>query len=98
MTQRFTPDFIKQKLLTDNYWLFRAVIAVHACQTFDEKMAAETVHKNKRGFNKPDAAVLSPYAEELLSGGRLDDKAVSVCRRRMPKYAKQLARIANKKG
>lgn len=56
-------------------------------------MTAETRHDNGVGFNKTDAAVLQPIADELIKTDMmsLDDEAE--CRKRLPKYVGQLEHL-----
>jgi len=94
---QWTSNVIREKINTDNRWLFRAVLALYARQTYDERASTDTLYNNRRGFNKPDAPFLTCVAQILESGGQLSPYTVAKCRLRMCKYATQLARIANKK-
>jgi len=97
MTQRWTSDVIRDKLVTDNRWLFRAILAIYAGQTADERLKMDSVYDNRRGFNKPDARQMTGIALFLESGGELSPKTIEVCRTKMCKYAGQLAKLANAK-
>jgi hypothetical protein len=89
---------IKQNLLTNPAWVERAIIVLYERQTRDEQVAQETGHDNNMGFNKPDARRMSFVAEFLKGGKHLThEKALNVYGKKLQKYAKQLARIAQEK-
>jgi len=90
-----THNYIEQKLATDQRWLERAILAIFQRQTSDEQRAEESKYHNLRGFNSPDAKRMTYYACWLKSGRHLSGHHVEIARRRMKKYCKQLAAIAN---
>lgn len=91
-------EFIRHKLATDDAWLYRGLLAIHARQTEDEKASKETNQRNSRGFNGTDAAFLSDLAEQVKRYGSLYyAKQIAACRRCMLKYAKQLETVAREK-
>lgn len=94
----YTALEIKNKLLTDDRWLFRGVLALYALQTAEERSEQDTFVDNGRGFNSVDGKALSELADALLNNGRITKIQVAEARRRMIKYATQLAAIANNKG
>ena len=59
-------------------------------QWSDEIATNSTHHKNRIGFNKSDAKVLSQIAKDKLDGKDLDDIQIAEVSRRMPKYAWQI--------
>lgn len=92
----------KAKIGTDDFWAARAVLAIYAHQTHDEKQADATTHDNGVGFNGRDAEFLSSIARQLTERGfsketrdrvPLSFKQLACVRKSMPKYAGQLARI-----
>jgi len=97
LSQRWTPDVIREKISTDNRWLFRAILAIHARQTADEQRSRDTLYRNGCGFNKADARFFCTIAQMLRYGQSLNALTVETCRTRMCKYSAQLARIANAK-
>jgi hypothetical protein len=93
---------IREKLETSDRWLIRGILAIYARQTADEKSAEETVENNGIGFSGFDAQILSSYATQILEweAGRstyrnpLSRPQIEAARRKMAKYAGQLARIS----
>lgn len=94
---KFTEEAIKEKILHNDAWLFRGIIAIFNRQTEDEKRAEDTKHNNKRGFNSPDARRMTYYAKWILKHGHLDDPHKSIARKKMIKYVGQLTKLANHK-
>lgn len=95
-----TPATVRHKLATDIRWLVRAILAIAARQTDHEYHNETTQNRNYRGFNSADAPRLTSYAKQIQTRQRynnpilLTDAQVAYARRRMPKYARQLCRIA----
>lgn len=96
-TKVWTKDEIKAKLVTDNRWLLRGILAIYKYQTAVEKAERQTKELNGVGFNAVDAGFLSGMAKLLLEGKGLTDGQIEASRKTMLKYSGQLARIANKK-
>jgi hypothetical protein len=103
MTKVYDAATIREKLVSNDKWLVRGILAVYARQTADEKSAQMTKHHNGVGFNGRDAVILSSFAKQILSwqatenpryNQPLSPKQFALARRAMPKYAGQLARIA----
>ena len=92
----YTAEFIKNKIINDNLWLFRAVLAIYKYQTQDEKRRGFTKHNNCVGFNGPDSIFLSSIARLINSKCTLTEKQIYKTRKKMIKYSCQLAKIANK--
>lgn len=92
----WTADEIKIKLLNDNAWVVRGLLAIYKFQTESEKYAQETLEHNNVGFNGADGKILSSIAEFYINRNFITEKQLYVVKKRMPKYAGQLARIANK--
>lgn len=94
--RKWTPDEIREKLKTDDKWLYRGILAIYKYQLDDEKSSAGTHHLNGVGFNKFDAQMMTDSAIAIQQTGRLPTvKWREAARRRMLKYSGQLARIAN---
>lgn len=90
-----TKDQIRQKILTDQRWLERAVLAIFERQTRDEQTAEESKYHNLRGFNGPDAKRMTYYACWIKSGRHLSGLHLEKAKKAMQKYCGQLERIAN---
>lgn len=88
---------IKAKLQDDDEFLKRCVIKLHRHQEIDEQAAKATMHQNGVGFNKADGTYLSEMAVAYKASRDLLDSEVNKqlpeVRRRMLKYAGQLAGI-----
>jgi hypothetical protein len=103
MTKVYDATTIREKLVSNDKWLIRGILAIYAKQTADEKSSQTTKHTNGVGFNGHDATILSSFAKQILSWqatenprypSPLSPKQFALARRAMPKYAAQLARIA----
>lgn len=82
---------IRNLLLHNDRFLEWAICILHEYQTVDEKWSDDTHHANQVGFNKPDAPQLSTYSRSIRRDGRLYGEHLAIARRRMVKYARQLA-------
>lgn len=87
---------IRNKLLSDDRWLVRGMLAIYRRQTSQEQSYAQTIEHNGEGFNATDAEILSSFSEQVLRGRTLSPKQLEIARRCMPKYAGQLLRIAER--
>ena len=100
-------EMIREKLATDNRWLVRGIVAIYERQTFDEQQSLQTSHDNGVGFNGVDANIMSSFAQQIQRWEKMDptrrypnplsDKQLAIARKKMGKYAKQLAAIAEAK-
>lgn len=93
----YTKEEIREKLATDNKWLFRGLLAIYARQTEDEQRTDQTNHNNSVGFNGTDAAFLSIMARRALEDKPFSEKQIACIRKAMLKYAGQLYRISQGK-
>lgn len=101
----YTKQDMIELLEKNDKFLERAIIQLFYRQTEDEKQLSDSKHTNNRGFNKPDSRRMSIYAKVCLAkknqhkgeGNRLEDWMKQDARKRIIKYAGQLAEIANKK-
>ena len=96
-TTPYTAETVRTKLLTDDAWLVRGLLAVFALQTEDERVAGNTTHQNGVGFNGVDAPFCTSLVEQFRTRGSLSPKQIAALRKIMPKYAGQLASLANRK-
>ena len=112
MTTQYTADDIKNKLKTDDRWLLIGLLTIYKYQTQYEKSQGTTSESNDVGFNGPDSGPLSRIARQVLRATSeqairqqktvhlrqyVDNWSADKIRHAMPKYSKQLWRIANNK-
>ncbi len=101
----WTVEGIKELLGKSNKAVERAVLCIYERQTADEKAVGETNHQNGVGFNASDAELLTSFAAQInkkvANGGALGNclspKQLELARKKMPRYARQLAEEANGK-
>lgn len=101
----WTVEQIKYNLQNNDNWVVRAVSAVYKFQTAIEQCNNVTVEDNGVGFNAVDALLLCSFAQQIEKWNNSDPntrhknplsvKQVSLARKKILKYAKQLTRIAN---
>lgn len=94
-TKKDRTSFIREKLATDRGWAIRGLVRIFENQTEDEKSSQSTLIDNGIGFNGADAEILSSIATQYLHGTNLSAKQMEIVYKRLPKYAKQLERIAS---
>jgi hypothetical protein len=92
-----TKEFIKTKLLTDQRWLMRGIVAIFEKQTYDEQQTEQTKEHNGVGFTGVDAELMSSFAKQIKAGRTLTTKQLAFAQKKMPKYAGQLLQIAKEK-
>ncbi len=73
----------------------RAVLAIYALQTSQERNAQTTQDANNVGFSAYDAPFLSDIAEKIKKGYTLSPKQFEVTKNKIRRYHRQLADIAN---
>ena len=91
----WTVEEMKNLIATNDHVLYRALIVLYNGQTADEKEDGVTRHENGVGFNGVDAEILTSFAEFLKKTKFLTAKQKVIARKKLPKYAKQLVRVAN---
>ena len=95
-------NLIKENVSSNPIWAERAIVALWRYQTAHEQIAGETNVKNGVGFNGNDAYILTSFAEQINrkerqgvpAGRRLSPKQLVIAYKKLPKYAKQLFKIA----
>jgi hypothetical protein len=92
-----TKESIRALLQTNDKAVCRGILAVYAYQTASEKIANHTEEDNGVGFNGVDGRILSDFAKGIKKYGRLTEKQMYHARKKIMKYAGQLAKIANEK-
>jgi len=92
---KWTKDSVWSKLETNDSQLIKALHKLYDFQTRTEQIARETKYFNGVGFNGTDGKFMSSLATFHTKFGYLSSKQVYCLRKRMRKYAGQLAKIAN---
>ena len=93
VTSLVTKEFIKLKMLNDERWLMRGILAIYNKQTEDEKYVHATLVSNGVGFNVIDAKYFSRLIRLVELQGCLTRGQTVVARQKMVKYAGQLEKI-----
>lgn len=75
----------------------RALLAIYALQTDEEKAAKATRNNNGVGFSAYDAEFLTDIALKVKRGYTLSKGQLDATRNKMKRYHRQLAEIANAK-
>ena len=91
----WTEAAIVSLLQNNNRAVERAILAIFARQTEDEKSTECTRHENSRGFSAADARTGSYLARWILGGNHLNGKFLDKGRKIAVKYRKQLLEVAN---
>ncbi|MDR2457456.1 MAG: hypothetical protein LBD41_03140 [Clostridiales Family XIII bacterium] len=94
-----TVEEIKGKLLEDQKWLERGILAIMKYQTQRELASERTIEDNGVGFNGVDGPFLTSLGKWIEKsnrpwGQKLTPKQDAVACKKMLKYAGQLLRIA----
>lgn len=93
----WTKEEIKEKLRTDNHWLFRGLVAIYNKQTLAEQANEMTEKKNDVGFSGVDAYFLTEMVKKFKNKEDFSIKQLAITRKKMLKYSGQLLKIAQKK-
>lgn len=88
-------DEIKELLETSDKLAIRGLLRIFQLQTADEQESEYTKHINGVGFTGVDGEILSSMAKFFKSRNYLSPKQMEIVRKRMPKYAGQLTKVAN---
>jgi len=104
MKKEWTREEIKEMLKEDDVAVYRGILAIYNRQTVDEQATKNTHHHNGVGFSGIDAEILSSFAEQIgqwkiekKHKRPLSPKQMVYARKKIVKYSRQLAEIANSK-
>lgn len=92
---KWNKENMKEILAKYDDQVCKAVVKIYEYQTSDERVYHETKENNGVGFNGADAAIMSSFAEFYMERGYLSSKQLIIARKKIMKYAAQLAKIAN---
>jgi hypothetical protein len=97
-------ELLRREDVRGNYAVEEAVLRIYDRQTDDEQELQSTKHANGRGFSAFDAEILSSFAVQIRAnrygrpnGQRLSAKQMTIARKKIVYYARQLAEIAEQK-
>ena len=98
----WTPETIAKLIHDSTKMVERSLLVLYSRQTEGEQHAETTCETNHMGFTGADANLLSSFAKQIIKsqrteGQRLSPKQLFFARKKLPKYAKQLATYANNK-
>ena len=93
-TTIWTKETILAKLDSSDEMIKRSLLRLYAEQTADEQAMGATSESNGYGFNGIDAEFLSSVAKFLTDKGYLSPKQLDFTRKKLRKYAGQLAKLA----
>lgn len=94
-TKKERREKVKVLLLTNDKAVLRAIIAIYNRQTEDEKTQDSTKHENYIGFCANDAPIMSLYAKQIQQYGGLTKEQLVIARKRISRYTRQLADLAD---
>lgn len=86
---------IKDLLERNDVAVITGLIRIFELQTEAEKALNMTHDANGVGFSGVDGEIMTSIANQYLKWGSISEKQFVIVKKKMGKYAKQLARIAN---
>ena len=92
---KYSKESIKELLHRNQKAVIRGILAIYDRQTRDEQLIHTTIDHNGVGFSGCDAEILSSFAKQIQEGRELSTKQFTLAKKRILKYAGQLAKIAN---
>jgi hypothetical protein len=96
MTKHDLIEHLRRRLAHDPRWALRALLRIYQNQTADEQVKDAAIERNGIGFSGPDAEILSSFARQYQRRGSLSPRQMEVLMRKMPSYARQLARCTER--
>lgn len=92
---KWTKEEIRDMLVKSDKALIRGLMTIYSYQTAEEQAFGQTVEDNGMGFNGADAEFLTQIALSYKQYNRLTPGQIEWTRKKMLKYAGQLAQHAN---
>jgi hypothetical protein len=92
---KWTKDTIKGLLQNDDKAVLKGLLRIFSLQTATEQAVEYTKEHNGVGFSGYDAEFLTSLAKGYIQYGRLTEKQMIHLRKKILRYAGQLAKIAN---
>jgi hypothetical protein len=94
---KYDKDYLKEKILNNQDWLERAIVAIYERQTRDEKYEENVKYNNNKCFTHSDAKRGSYYAKWILSKKHLTGIHVEKAKKMIQKYISQLVKVIKEK-
>lgn len=93
-TKKERKEKVKALLQSSDKAVCRGLLRIYERQTASEQRADTTTDANGVGFSAFDAEILSSFAKQLLQGKTLSPRQMELARKKVVRYAGQLAEIA----
>jgi len=93
--KKWTKDEIKNLLETNDVAVIKGLIRIYELQTADEQSAEYTKYANGVGFSGFDGDFMTSVAKWFLEHGFVSEGQFKHVKKKMLRYAGQLAKIAN---
>lgn len=95
MKKVWTKEEIRELLNRNNVAVIKGLVRIYEFQTDDERTYDNTIEDNGVGFSGVDGEILTSIANQFLKWGSVSEKQFAIVKKKMVKYAGQLAKIAN---
>jgi ribosomal protein L16/L10AE len=95
MTEKWTPERIKELIQTRDVMVTRCVVQLYKQQTRDEQDSGITKYHNNRGFTGAEAEFGTSLAVQINAGKSLSPKQIAAARKVCLRHIVQLTKIAN---
>ena len=79
----------------NNVGIIQGLDRIYELQTDAERADDNTIEDNGVGFSGVDGEILTSIAGQFLKWGSVSEKQFAIVKKKMVKYAGQLAKIAN---
>lgn len=92
---KHTKESIQELLKASDKAVYKGLLTIYSFQTHAEQDAEMTKEHNGVGFSGYDANFMTSLAKSLIRFKKLTPKQMKYARKKMMRYAGQLARVAN---
>lgn len=92
---KWNRDNIRELLEKSDRAVLRGIVVIHSLQTASEQASHMTNEWNQVGWTGFDAEFMSSLADQIRDKGGLTPKQMEYARKKILRYARQLAKIAN---
>jgi hypothetical protein len=93
--KKWKKEDIKELLETNDVAVIKGLIRIYELQTSDEQSDEYTKHHNGVGFSGFDGEFMTSVAKWFLKNGFVSEGQFKHVKKKMMRYAGQLAKIAN---